>query len=535
MVRRMSVDARRTPGPGPTIWRLTSPAILIFLAAVAVSLWLFWDGLFLMWGSWVESPEYSHGLLIPLVSMFLIWQRKDRLEQTRFDGSWWGTALVGLGGALLMLGQLATIYTLVQYAYLVTLFGLALSFTGRAGLRMLFMPLFALFFMVPLPQFVLANLSTKLQLLSSELGVWFMRLAGIDVFVEGNVIDLGSYKLQVAEACDGLRYLFPLMTLGFLMAYFYKGATWKRIFLFLSSIPITLLMNSFRVGTIGLMVERWGIAMAEGFLHEFQGWMMFMVSAAIMMSEIALVNRFGHEAGTWRQLFGIEFPAPSPSGARIEPRRISNAFIASSGLLLAFLVVSTLAPRPAEIVPHRESFTEFPNRLDDWTGHRDSMDGIFLEALKLDDYFLADFTKAGGQPVNLYIAFYNSQRKGEAVHSPRSCLPGGGWQLREFDQISLSNVRTNGQQLRVNRTLIELGSQRQLVYYWFKQRGRNITNEFLVKWYLFLDALTLHRTDGALIRLVIPLAPGADVADADRRLQDLAERVAPNLSRFVPD
>ena len=87
--------------------------------------------------------------------------------------------------------------------------------------------------MIPLPQFVLANLSTKLQLLSSQLGVWFMRLFDISVFLEGNVIDLGGYKLQVAEACSGLRYLFPLMTLGFLMAYFYKGALWKRIVLFL--------------------------------------------------------------------------------------------------------------------------------------------------------------------------------------------------------------------------------------------------------------------------------------------------------------
>ncbi len=198
-----------------------------------------------------------------------------------FEGSWWGVVLVLLGGFLLLLGQLATIYTLVQYAYLVTLCGLVLAFTGPQAFRLLAIPLLILVFMIPLPQFLLANLSTKLQLLSSQLGVWFMRLFGISVFVEGNVIDLGGYKLQVAEACDGLRYLFPLMTLGFLMAYFYKGALWKRVLLFLSSIPITVLMNSFRVGTIGVMVEHWGIGMAEGFLHEFQGWMVFMASAAL--------------------------------------------------------------------------------------------------------------------------------------------------------------------------------------------------------------------------------------------------------------
>ena len=225
----MSVEALTPPVPAGTVWRLSSAVVPRFARAFALSLWLFWDGLLRMWGWWIDSPEYSHALLIPPIAAFLIWQQKDRLERVTFTGSWWGVALVLLGGALLVLGQLGTVYTLVQYAYLVTLFGLVLAFTGAAAFRLLFMPLFILLFMIPLPQFVLANLSTKLQLLSSQLGVWFMRLFDISVYLEGNVIDLGGYKLQVAEACSGLRYLFPLMTLGFLMAYFYKGATWKRV------------------------------------------------------------------------------------------------------------------------------------------------------------------------------------------------------------------------------------------------------------------------------------------------------------------
>src|ERR1700759_3409847 len=120
------------------------------------------------------------------------------------------------------------------------------------------------------------------------------------------------------------------MTLGFLMAYFYKGAFWKRALLFLSSIPITVLMNSARVGLIGISVERWGVQMAEGFLHEFQGWAMFMLSALLMLGEIMLLNRIGREAGTWRQLFGVEFPAPTPSGVRIRKRSIPASFVAAS-------------------------------------------------------------------------------------------------------------------------------------------------------------------------------------------------------------
>ena len=112
-----------------------------------------------------------------------------------------------------------------------------------------------LFFMVPLPHFLYNSLSAELQLVSSRLGVGFIRLFSIPVFLEGNVIDLGNYKLQVVEACSGLRYLFPLTALGFIAAVIFKVALWKKVVLFLSTIPITVLMNSFRIGVIGVLVE----------------------------------------------------------------------------------------------------------------------------------------------------------------------------------------------------------------------------------------------------------------------------------------
>jgi len=497
--------------------------------------WLFWDGLYRMWGWWLELPEYSHGMLIPPIALFLIWQQKDRLEQAQFTGSWWGVVLVLIGGAMLLLGQFATVYTLIEYAYLVTLFGLVLAFTGAPAFRLLLMPLLILLFMIPLPSFLLNNLSTKLQLLSSQLGVYVIRLFGVSVFLEGNVIDLGGYKLQVAEACSGLRYLFPLMTLGFLMAYFYKGAMWKRIVLFFSSIPITVLMNSFRVGVIGVTVDRWGISMAEGFLHEFQGWMVFMVCAVMMLGEIAVLNRIGREAGTWRQLFGIDFPAPTPSGASVRKRTMPASFVAATAVLAAFTGLTVIVPRPSEVIPQRASFTDFPMSLGRWSGQRESLEGVYIDALQFDDYLLANYTDGSGSAVNLYVAYYDSQRKGDAVHSPRSCLPGGGWQMRDFDQRTLNDIRINGEALRVNRTMIELGDHRQLVYYWFEQRGRIITNEFAVKWYLFWDALTRHRTDGALVRLIVPLSQSSSEVDADREITDLVSHVAPILDRYVPN
>ncbi|HXP64554.1 MAG TPA: VPLPA-CTERM-specific exosortase XrtD [Steroidobacteraceae bacterium] len=529
----MSVQSIDSLAPAP-VWRLPPRFVLVAVAVGILSLWPFWDGLAMMWGWWIETPEYSHGLLIPPVAIFLIWQQKHRLERIQFRGSWWGVALVLFGGAALLIGQFGTVLTLVQYAYLITLYGLILAFVGWPAFKIVAVPLLILLFMIPLPQFVLANLSVQLQLLSSQIGVMLIRMFDISVFLEGNVIDLGGYKLEVAEACSGLRYLFPLMTLGFLMAYFYKGAFWKRALLFLSSIPITVLMNSARVGLIGISVERWGVQMAEGFLHEFQGWAMFMLSALLMLGEIMLLNRIGREAGTWRQLFGVEFPQASPAGVPTSPRKLPVSFLAAGALLLVFVGVTSLLPRRAETIPARVAFTEFPLQLASWRGHQQLLDGVYSDALKLDDYLLADYVGEHAA-VNVYIAYYNSQRKGEAVHSPRSCLPGGGWQLRNFEQRNLPGIEIDGRPLRVNRTLIELGNQRQLVYYWFQQRGRVITNEFAVKWYLFWDALTRNRTDGALVRLIVSVPRDSDEGEADRALTDIASRIAPTLTRYVPD
>jgi hypothetical protein len=117
-----------------------------------------------------------------------------------------------------------------------------------------------------------------------------------------------------------------------------------------------------------------------------------------------------------------------------------------------FIAITFVLPRPTEIYPQRSSFAEFPMQIGNWHGHRQSLDGVYTDVLKLDDYVLADFVDGSGNVANFYIACYNSQRKGEAVHSPRSCLPGGGWQMREFRPAGPARVTVDGRPLRVNRT-----------------------------------------------------------------------------------
>jgi exosortase D (VPLPA-CTERM-specific) len=298
----------------PLLYRVSPWIWAACLVAAVAGYYSFRDGIGPMLDNWAGMPEYSHAYLIPVISLFLVWQRKNELAALEFKGSWAGVAVVVLGILIGLLGQLSAVFTIQQIGFVVAICGFVLAVTGWPALRLIWMPLLLLFFMIPLPQFLQQAFSAQMQLWSSALGVWFVRLMGISVYLEGNVIDLGTYKLQVVEACDGLRYLFPLMTLGLVMAYFYKGALWKRVLIFLSSMPLTILMNSLRIGMIGWMVEHWGPSMAEGFVHDFQGWAVFMLSLALMVVLMIVLSRIGKDGKPWRELFGVDFPDPLPAG-----------------------------------------------------------------------------------------------------------------------------------------------------------------------------------------------------------------------------
>jgi exosortase D (VPLPA-CTERM-specific) len=481
---------------------------------------------------WNLQPEYSHGILIPLISLFLIWRERDLLTRTPFQGSWAGIALVSGGVLAWYVAELSTIWVIGQYAFLLVLYGLVLALVGPRTFRQLWVPLLILLFMIPLPAFFSNSLSLNLQLLSSAIGVAVIRLFGISVYLDGNVIDLGSYKLQVVEACSGLRYLYPLMTLAFIVAYFFRAPLWKRVILFLASIPVAILMNSLRIGLIGVAVEYWGTKMAEGVLHDFEGWVVFMISTGVLLVLAAVLAKTGRPAARLRDVLMLDLgPSLAKTGVN-KFRTLPRSFLAATALAAMTAVVAFTMPERVEIRPNRTSFIDFPLQLDSWHGRRSPLESEYLDQLKLDDYLLADFGRPAGLPVNLWIAYYDSQRKGQSAHSPRSCLPGGGWDFTSFGEHAVS---TPGGTVTVNRAVIAHGAERQLMYFWFQQRGRVVTNEYLVKWFIFRDAVTRNRTDGALVRLIVPIPPQSSEADADRELTQFVRLLSSRLSHYVPD
>src|ERR1019366_4986951 len=241
----MSVQSLRTRSNTIPTGLLVSIAILLAVAAFSGGLWN-------LVVRWTQQEEYSHGFLIPVVVAWLLWARRDALRASIGRPSWTGPVLILLTIPVLIVSELSALFFLSQFGFIVILIGIVLAIGGYSLLRVAFIPIAFLVFAIPLPYFIDTELSFRLQLISSELGVFFIRMFGVPVYLTGNIIDLGNYKLQVAEACSGLRYLYPLLSFGFLAAYLFQAPLWQRTVVFLSAIPITILMNSFRIGMVGL-------------------------------------------------------------------------------------------------------------------------------------------------------------------------------------------------------------------------------------------------------------------------------------------
>ena len=190
------------------IWKFDYRYLALIGFALLLLLTAFAGGLQELLVRWDKQEEYSHSYMLPFITLYFIWQRRRSYSTIRFFAFLGGVGIVLLALAVFLVGEISALYILIQYAFIAVLVGIALSIMGWPAVKPVIVPILLLVFAIPLPYFLEASLSANLQLLSSKLGVSFIRWCQIPVYLEGNIIDLGNYKLQVVEACSGLRYFF---------------------------------------------------------------------------------------------------------------------------------------------------------------------------------------------------------------------------------------------------------------------------------------------------------------------------------------
>ncbi len=231
---------------------------------------------------WYVIPDFAHGFLIPFFCAYVVWEKRRVVAQTPVQPSWAGLLLVALGLLTYITGIYGAELFLARISGLMLLGGLIWTFAGLPMLRVLKFPLLMLLLAIPFPAVLFNQITFPLQLLASRLASSILPLFNVPVLREGNVIQLPVLKLEVAEACSGIRSLMSLFTVAVIYGYLLESSTWKRTFLALASIPIAVAANALRIVGTGLCVQFWDPDKAMGFFHEFSGWLMFLFSLGLV-------------------------------------------------------------------------------------------------------------------------------------------------------------------------------------------------------------------------------------------------------------
>ena len=246
--------------------------------------WLYFSILGRLAQQWTHDPNFSHGFFVPAFSLFVLWQERGRLSALPVKPSWTGLPIVLLALCVLMLGNLGAELFLSRTSLLVLMAGLVIFFLGWQYFRAVLFPWAFLLLMIPIPSILFNQITFPLQLLASKVASDVLPLAGVPVLREGNVIGLPLMQLEVAEACSGIRSLLSLATLTIIYGYLMESRIWIRVLLAIASVPIAVAANSFRIVGTGLLVQYWDPEKAEGFFHLFSGWLIFVMSLAMLFA-----------------------------------------------------------------------------------------------------------------------------------------------------------------------------------------------------------------------------------------------------------
>ncbi|TDT73104.1 exosortase D (VPLPA-CTERM-specific) [Litoreibacter halocynthiae] len=497
----------------------------------------FTDGFTALLQAW-QLPEYSHGPLIPILSglLFLRQLKEYPPRVGQIDDRWVGVVVIIMAVAVGSLGKLSKIPEIVAYAMILWVGGILLiSFGWKTG-KHFWPPVLHLVYMLPLPDTFYYKMSTTLQLVSSELGVWILRILAVPVFLEGNIIDFGVLKLHVAEACSGLRYLFPILSFSYIFAVLYRGPMWHKAVLLISAAPITILMNSLRIAVAGVLAQRYGTDWLEGFTHFFEGWVIFIACILMLLLLSWIMLRLQHNPMRLTEVLDLETEGLGIQAMRLRLIQPSRALITSAAIVGASVLTFHLLPDRNQIGVDRSNFTSFPRDIGNWrqlSPHK-RLDQVTEKTLAADDYHNVLLESPDQPTVGLFMAWYQDQSSG-GVHSPEICLPGAGWEIAWLERTNIASSVGTSEDFNINRAIVQKGEIRMMVFYWFEQKGRRVAWDFAAKMWLIADGVRTGRTDGGLVRLTTIINKAETDANAEARLMDVLKLLQNEVPNFMPE
>ena len=507
-----------------------SPRIGLFLLCAAFVLLLYHSTLtYLVTQDWMRQ-DFDYCFLIPFIIGYLLWEKRQVIAAMPSIPTFAGLAPTALGLVFFLFGELGGEFFIQYLSMWLVICGLCLTALGWAKFKQVFFPLLLILAAFPPPHFIYSKLTMFMQLTSTRLGFELLNIFRIPAFRSGNVIDLGFTQLEVVSACSGLRFLIPIFLVVLLFVYYFRDRWWKRAVLLALAAPVAVILNGVRIFGLAHVARILG-SDAVGVGEDVLGWIMFGLSMVIFYWLMRLLARLGSkpEKGSTRDEAAAASASTEPRETKPLWPRLGIGMV-SLLAVFAFLQYRSLTPSntPASNLP------PFPAQIGVWSGQKYSLDPQIIETLDLSDYAQVTYHNPAGKSVSFYLAWYASQAKGESIHSPETCMRGGGWTFEDSQVLELSLSGSPEHQVRLNRSVLKQGDQRSLAYFWFPSRGRDLVNAWELKIFTFWDSLTRRRTDGALVRIITQVYPDETLQAAEERMQGFLGEALPVLATYLP-
>lgn len=473
---------------------------------------------------WSGRDDYSHGYLVPLISGYLAWTRREVLLKVPLEPArCMGALVLGISGLAVLLAQLGGLITPGGVALMGMILGVVLLVTGVKWTKHLLVPIGYLGFCVPILDFVIEPLHWPFQLLTAEMSTKALQGLGVPAFLEGNLIVIPEVTMEVATQCSGASLLIAVAAIGVPLAFLNLRLWWTRVGLLVFGLAVAVVANWARVIVIGLYAHLGGKEF-HGPMHIFQGLSVAWIGFIALFVGLWAFGRIED----WR----IVAMRATPSGPGWAAYRLSEGLrtqvrrAAWIGVLILVGLAAVMYSTAPISTSLRQDFSYFPNQIGPWRGERIGSDRAFVRVQGAAAELVREYvTMPGREKVQLYVAYVERQGQGkEIINDQTSHL---------HQQLSHVSIGDTGSEV-VNLGRVDLKHESREVVFWYEDNGQVNTDRRLAKLSMLLNGLLHRRTNGALVVISLPLSREADGVEARDDLVQFARTVYPILRAYLP-
>ncbi len=489
-------------------YRRLLPICLLFL-------FLYFPALLFLVKVWWGRPEYSHGFLIPFISLYFIWLK--RAEWARLSprpNLVFGGGTVLLAALILLVGRAGGVALLEAISLVIMIAGLVLLVAGWTHLRIALFPIGYLFFMLPLTDEIMAPLQWPLRLATAKMSVVFLRLMDVPVFLQREYIVLPKITLEVAQVCSGANFLVSILAIGIPLAFLKLSSFWTRGILIVSSLAVGVFANWLRVTLISVGAY-YEYSVLHGPFHIFQGLLVAQIGFVYLFAAVWwLSRRQGERSGKRGPVTSLPIPAGRPArDPRAMPWHWNRYESTAVALLSVIFFYSFFLDRGP--VPFEAGGGSFPSFVGDWIGRDELPVMAPFRVHGADREVFRTYLRESGNEVQLYVGYFDAQRQGKEIVNDRTRGLHAQAERREI-------VLNSGRSVPVNRTVLpHSGGDRDLLF-WYEAEGQAWGSPYWSKWAMVKGSLSHGRTNGAFVAVSSKADPEMDGTSL-KEMEELAQ------------